>query len=177
MAEKNTVAHPYAIAAFSLAKEEAELDGWLEMLRFMAAVAANPDMAKIIKDPRVSKSSLTGLLLDICGGGLSKTEENFIRVLVDANRVGVIREIAQLFERELDRFKKRIRIKVTSAYPLTLAYRQDIKTAMIRRLGRDVEIRVIVDNSLIGGAVIHAGDVVIDMSLRGRLIQLGLDLS
>ncbi|VFM95997.1 MAG: F-type H+-transporting ATPase subunit delta [Candidatus Kentron sp. G] len=177
MAEKNTLARPYAIAAFKQAQEERKLNRWLGMLRFLVAVAADPDMAKIIKDPRVSKSYLTELLLDITKKNLSKTGENFVRVLVEAGRMEVISEILQLFEKELDKFKKRSRVQVTSAYPLTPAYRQDIEAAMKKRLGREVEISVAVDKSLIGGVVIHAGDVVIDISLRGRLTQLGLDLS
>nr|VFJ44229.1 MAG: F-type H+-transporting ATPase subunit delta [Candidatus Kentron sp. FM]VFJ44576.1 MAG: F-type H+-transporting ATPase subunit delta [Candidatus Kentron sp. FM]VFK06538.1 MAG: F-type H+-transporting ATPase subunit delta [Candidatus Kentron sp. FM] len=177
MAEKNTLARPYAIAAFRQAQEERKLDRWLGMLHFLVAVAADPDMAKIIKDPRVSKSYLTELLLDITKKNLSKTGENFVRVLVEAGRMEVISEILQLFEKELDKFEKRSRIQVTSAYPLTPAYRQDIEAAMKKRLGREVETSVAVDKSLIGGVVIHAGDVVIDISLRGRLTQLGLDLS
>nr|VFJ97399.1 MAG: F-type H+-transporting ATPase subunit delta [Candidatus Kentron sp. H]VFJ98126.1 MAG: F-type H+-transporting ATPase subunit delta [Candidatus Kentron sp. H]VFK02309.1 MAG: F-type H+-transporting ATPase subunit delta [Candidatus Kentron sp. H] len=176
MAEKNTLARPYAIAAFKQAQEEGKLDKWLDMLRTLAAVAANPDVAKIIKDSRVSKSNLTALLLDISKESLSKTGENFVHVLVYADRMGIVREILQLFEKEVDKFKKRSRVEVTSAYPLTPAYQQDIKTAMIKRLGREAEISVTVDKSLIGGAVIQAGDVVIDMSLRGRLAQLSLDL-
>ncbi|MBT8420046.1 MAG: F0F1 ATP synthase subunit delta [Gammaproteobacteria bacterium] len=176
MAEKNTLARPYAIAVFKQAQEEGKLDMWLDMLRTLVTVAAHPDMAKIINDPRVSKPNLTALLLDVSKGSLSKTGENFVRVLVDANRMGVIQEISRLFEDELDKFKKRSRIEVISAYPLTPAYRQDIKAAMMKRLGREVEISVTVDKSLIGGAVIHAGDVVIDISLRGRLARLGLEL-
>ena len=176
MAEKNTLARPYAIAAFKQAREEGKLDAWLNMLNFLAAVVADPDMARIIKNPRVSKPNLMKLLQDISKGKLSETGENFVRVLVDANRMEVIGEILRLFEDELDRFKKRSRIQVTSAYPLTPTYQQDIKTAMTKRLGREVEISTAVDEALIGGAVIQAGDVVIDLSLRGRMTQLALEL-
>nr|VFJ42743.1 MAG: F-type H+-transporting ATPase subunit delta [Candidatus Kentron sp. DK]VFJ47036.1 MAG: F-type H+-transporting ATPase subunit delta [Candidatus Kentron sp. DK] len=177
MAEKNTLARPYAIAAFKQAREEGKPDAWLDMLRFLAAVAADPDMARIIKNPRISKSDLTKLLLDVAKENLSRTGENLVRVLVDANRMGVIHEISQLFEVEFDNFKKRSRIQVTSAYPLTPAYQQGIKAAMVKRLGQEVEISAVVDQSLIGGAVIQAGDVVIDLSLRGRLARLALELA
>lgn len=177
MAEKNTLARPYALAAFKQAREEGKLELWLDMLQTLATVAADPDMAGIIADPRVPKSTLTELLLDISEGSFSKTGENFVRVLVDAGRMAVVREISQLFEQELHRFKKRSRIEVTSAYPLTPAYQQDIAIAMTERLGVKVDVSVAVDKSLIGGAVIQAGDIVIDMSLHGRLTQLGLELN
>nr|VFK52336.1 MAG: ATP synthase F1 subcomplex delta subunit [Candidatus Kentron sp. TUN]VFK52780.1 MAG: ATP synthase F1 subcomplex delta subunit [Candidatus Kentron sp. TUN]VFK57851.1 MAG: ATP synthase F1 subcomplex delta subunit [Candidatus Kentron sp. TUN] len=177
MAEKYTLARPYALAAFKQAQEEGKLDRWFEMLRFLEVVTANQEMVKIIKDPRVSKSRLVALVLDIAKGRLSKTGENFVRLLVDAGRVDVVQEILQLFEKELDVFKKRVRARVISAYPLTSAYQQDISLAMAKRLGREVILSVAVDRSLIGGVVIRVEDVILDMSLRGRLTQLGLDLS
>lgn len=177
MTEKYMLARPYALAAFKQAQEEGKLDMWFEMLHFLEAVTANPNMVKIIKDPHVSKPRLIALLLDIAKGRLSGTGENFVRILINAGRIDVVREILHSFERELDIFKKRIRVEVISAYPLASAYQQDIKTAVARRLGREVWISMAVDKSLIGGAVIRAGDIVIDISVRGRLTQLGLKLS
>ena len=166
-----------AVVLDPLLRAKDKLDSWLDMLRFLAAVAESPDMARLIGDPRISKPDLEKLLLDVSKGKLSETGRNFARILVDAGRMGVIAEILRLFEAELDNFKKRSRIQVTSAYPLTPAYRRDVETIMAKRLGREVEVRVKVDKSLIGGAVIRAGDVVIDISLRGRLTQLGLELA
>lgn len=178
MSEKNTLARPYAIAAFKQAREEKKLDAWLDMLRFLASVVAHPDMAKIIGNPHVSGPDMIGLLLDISKEGtLSRTGENFLRVLVDAGRVGVIPEILRLFEAALDNHKKRSRVHVTSAYPLSPEHQRDLEKAMTKYLDRKVEITVTVDKSLIGGAVIRAGDVVIDISLRGRLARLALELN
>jgi len=176
MAEKNTLARPYALAAFKQAQEEGKLDMWLGMLRFLSEVASEPSMVEIIKNPRVSKPNLTTLILDIVKGSLSRTGENFVRVVIDAGRMEVVQEILQLFEKEFNTFKKRNRIEVTSAYPLAFAHQQSIKAAMTKRLGLNVEISVTIDESLIGGVVVRVGDVVIDMSLRGRLTQLGLEL-
>nr|VFK59068.1 MAG: F-type H+-transporting ATPase subunit delta [Candidatus Kentron sp. UNK]VFK69003.1 MAG: F-type H+-transporting ATPase subunit delta [Candidatus Kentron sp. UNK] len=174
---KYTLARPYALAAFKLAQEEKKLEPWFEMLRFLAEVTASPDVVKIIQDTRVSKLRLVTLVLDLAEGKLSKTRKNFIRVLAEAGRMGIIQEILELFEKELDSFEKRSRVKVMSAYPLTPARQEDIKVAMTKRLGREVILSVDVDKSLIGGVVIRVGDVVIDISLRGRLTQFGLDLS
>jgi len=177
MSEKYTLARPYALAAFKLAQEEGEIDLWLDMLRFLVVVTENPDVLKIIKDPRISEFRLATLMLDIASGEFSKTGEDFIRVLVGAGRMSVAHEILYLFQKELDVFKQRTRVKVVSAYPLTFESQQEIRTVMTKRLGQEVDISVIVDTSLIGGVVIHVGDVVIDISLRGRLTQFGLHLS
>nr|VFK39594.1 MAG: F-type H+-transporting ATPase subunit delta [Candidatus Kentron sp. SD]VFK44954.1 MAG: F-type H+-transporting ATPase subunit delta [Candidatus Kentron sp. SD] len=177
MAEKYTLARPYALAAFKQAREEGNLDMWLEMLRFLASVMKNRETMKIAKDPRVSRSRFVTLILDIAGEKFSRTGGNFIRVLVDAGRMDVTREILRIFEEELDAFKQRIRVKVISAYPLTSRHRQDIALAMAKRFEKKVEISVVVDRSLIGGVVIRVGDVVIDMSLRGRFTRLGLELN
>nr|VFK45653.1 MAG: F-type H+-transporting ATPase subunit delta [Candidatus Kentron sp. TC]VFK49343.1 MAG: F-type H+-transporting ATPase subunit delta [Candidatus Kentron sp. TC]VFK53350.1 MAG: F-type H+-transporting ATPase subunit delta [Candidatus Kentron sp. TC] len=177
MARKYTLARPYAFAIFKLAREEGKLDLWSEMLRFLALVTASSDVLKIIRDPRVPKFHLVTLMLELAEGKLSKTGENFVRVLGEAGRMGIIQEISELFEKELDSFKNRSRVKVISAYPLTSAYEEVIKVAMTKRLGREVLLSVVIDKSLIGGVVIRVGDVVIDISLRGRLTQFGLDLT
>nr|VFK22112.1 MAG: F-type H+-transporting ATPase subunit delta [Candidatus Kentron sp. MB]VFK27719.1 MAG: F-type H+-transporting ATPase subunit delta [Candidatus Kentron sp. MB]VFK74404.1 MAG: F-type H+-transporting ATPase subunit delta [Candidatus Kentron sp. MB] len=176
MTEKYTLARPYALAVFSLAKEDGKFDAWLDVLRFLARVTVDSRLAKLVEDPRFSKEKLIGLILDIADGKLLKMGENFIRVLVDANRINVACEILHLFEKEVDVFKGRTRVKITSAYPLTHAYQQIIRMAMAERLRQEVDTCMIVDESLIGGVVIRIGDVVIDMSIRGRLTQLGLDL-
>nr|VFJ92823.1 MAG: F-type H+-transporting ATPase subunit delta [Candidatus Kentron sp. LFY] len=177
MVEKYTLARPYALAAFKLAQEDGKFNKWLEILRFAAMVVSDPKVARIIRDPRVSKSHLIELVLDVANGKFFKTGEDFISVLVYTGRMGIAREVLHLFEKELDIFKNRARVKVVSAYPLAPAYQQDIRTAMTKRLGREVDTSMIVDRSLIGGVVIRIGDAVIDISLRGRLTQLGLDLS
>ena len=165
------------LAAFKQAREEDTFEQWSDMLRFLTSVASDPTMAGVIADPRVEESRLIALVLGICEGRLSKTGENFVRVLAENRRLLVLREIAEIFESERSEFEKRGRVEVKSAFELDPQYQAMIQKAVAKRLGRDVDLTVTVDKALIGGVVIRAGDVVIDASLRGRLQQLRAELA
>lgn len=176
MEEKSTLARPYALAAFKQAEEEGKLETWSEMLDFLKSVTADPVMAGLVRDPRVETSRLAGLVLDICQGRLTETGENFVRVLVENRRLDIVGEIANVFERQRAESEGRRQVDVLSAYQLNAKQKKAIADSMKERLGRDVELQVKVDKSLIGGAVVRAGDVVLDLSLRGRLRQLAVQL-
>jgi F-type H+-transporting ATPase subunit delta len=98
MEEKNTLARPYANAAFQQALEEGKLGEWSEMLTFLASMASEPTMSRIFQDPRIPKSRMIAMVLDIAEGRLSNTGQNFAKVLAENGRLFLIREIASLFE-------------------------------------------------------------------------------
>ncbi|MFQ6004733.1 MAG: ATP synthase F1 subunit delta, partial [Woeseia sp.] len=85
------------------------------------------------------------------------------------DRVSVLPEIADHFEALKARVENTVDVTVTSAAPLTAAQRKAVASALKDRLGREVNLRTEIDENLLGGAVIRAGDVVIDGSLRSRL--------
>lgn len=177
MAEKTTLARPYAIAAFKQAQEESKLDEWSSMLQFLSMVIRNPTVLGIVSHPRIETERLTRLLFDIGEGELSETGQNFLRVLMEHRRLALLPEVAALFEQQRAEFEQRRDVEVITAYQLQTKYQQAIKDAMAKRLGQEVELSMQIDRSLIGGVIIRAGDMVIDASLRGRISRLELDLS
>lgn len=146
------------------------------MLQFLGSVVSDPLMAGIIADPRVGVSRLTQLLLDIGEGRFSRTGQNFVRVLAENRRLPLVPAVAELFDRHRAELEGRSRVEVTTAFKLTPQQQGSIAEAMSKRLGRAVDITVKVDQTLIGGVIIRAGDLVIDGSTRGRLKQLALAL-
>jgi len=172
MAERSTLARPYAEAAFEQAREEGKLEQWSEMLEFLKGVVSDRTMAGIIADPRVERARLVELLLDIGEGRLTETGKNFVRVLSYYRRLELLPEIAAVYGELRRRFEGRSRVEVISAYELDPKFEKAIAEAMAKRLDREVDISVQVDKSLIGGVIVRAGDLVIDASLRGRLAQL-----
>lgn len=176
MAEKSTLARPYAMAVFAQARDENDLPGWSDMLAFLDRVVTDPTMAGIIADPRVERSRLVSLALDVGEGTLSETGKNFVRVLVENRRLDLVPEIRLLYEAERADFERRSRVEVRTAFELDEQYQQIIREAVAKRTGRDVDFDITVDDTLIGGVVIRVGDTVIDASLRGRLDQLALQL-
>lgn len=172
MQENTTIARPYARAAFEQAQEEGELQKWSAMLQILKLIVSDPAMQLVISNPRLEREKLAELILDICGKHLTELGRNFVKLLVDAGRVSVAPQIYELFEEKKARAEGIAEVEVISAYPLDDKQQEIIKKIMAKRLGRKIDITTRIDRSLIGGAVIRAGDSVIDASLRGRLKQL-----
>ena len=172
-----TFARPYAQAAFRQAEREDAVDAWSEGLELIAAVTGDPALARLLADPRAPADRVTELVIDVCGGALSATMTNFVRVLGEGRRLGLGPAVARLFEEERRRRAGRSAVEVVSAYPLEPAHVELLAEAVRRRLGHAITLRTSVDESLIGGVVIRVGDSVIDASLAGRLRELAHDLA
>lgn len=177
MAAQSTIARPYASAAFKQAQEENDLSGWSDMLAFLSGVVRDPLMSGVIVDPRVGVAKVTELMLSVAEGRLSRTGENFVRVLAENRRLDQLPAIGELFEQARAEFENRRMVEVVSAYEINDEQRADIQAAMSKRLGHAVDVIVRVDESLIGGAVLRVGDSVIDASMRGRLDELAATLT
>jgi len=172
MAELATLARPYANAAFDVAKSDGELDRWSRMLALLAAAAANESVQILLSAPDVEEVQKAYRLTEICGPELNDRAKRFIQVLAGNKRLTLLPEIQEQFEALRAEEQATLDVTVQSAYPLSEAEQEKLKSALTRRFEREVSMVSEVDASLIGGAVIRAGDTVIDGSLRGRLAKL-----
>lgn len=177
MAERATLARPYARAAYEQARGEGKAQEWSSLLEFLAALTADMTMQRVIANPKVSADQLSGLLVELCAGRVTPTGRNFIRLLVDAGRLGVAGEIHGQFERRRVQDEGRANVDVIAAYELDATQEGRIRDLMAQRLGRAITLSATVDRGLIGGAIIRSGDSVIDASVRGRLRELGNQLA
>ena len=177
MAERQTLARPYAEAVFELAKGQNQLKKWSEMLGFIAAVAADGRMMQIANDPRVDRARFLGLFLGVCEQRVDDQGANFIHLLVDNRRLALLPEIVAQYEALRAEAEARVEATVISAFPLEAAQLHSLGEALKRRLGREVNLTTELDKTLMGGIVIRAGDLVIDGSVRGRLADLAANLS
>lgn len=172
MQSRSKTARPYAIAAFKQAREESKTQEWSDMLALLTTVVSDPTMSGLIANPKVKSDELARLIIDVCGDALSNTGKNFVRILAENHRLGLVRDIERGYAEERARAEKRSDVTVTSAFELSPAEQDAINVAMTKRLGTKVDIVLKVDSALIGGVIIRAGDTVIDASIRGRLNQL-----
>ncbi|MEQ8234186.1 MAG: F0F1 ATP synthase subunit delta [Gammaproteobacteria bacterium] len=172
MQEKLTIARPYAAAAYAYADEHGEVEQWSAMLGALASAVSDPLLARCIGHPKVSDADLLGLLEEVLGERLNDTRRNFLVTLIEAERLEVAPQVAEVFERRRAKAAGVVHVDVTSAFALNGAERDRIEQAVKSRLGSQCEIAASVDPELIGGAVIKIGDSVIDLSLRGRLAAL-----
>ena len=97
-------------------------------------------------------------------------------MLAANRRLGQLPEIAALFEIERSKAEGAVQAEMVSAYPATEAQQAEVIASLSRRLGRDVTLTCTTDASLLGGAIVRAGDLVIDGSVRGKLERLGTAL-
>ena len=169
MSQALTLARPYARAAFAIAREGNALPAWSDALAFAARVAADPTVAALLGNPGLTQADATTLLAP---EGADAMFGNFLGLLFENRRLSLLPEITGMFDELRFEAERVVKAKVTSAVALPTAELDTIKAALKKRFGRDVEVETAVDESLIGGAVIDAGDVVIDGSLKGKLGRL-----
>ena len=169
MSQALTLARPYARAAFAIARDANALPAWSDALAFAARVAADPTVAALLGNPGLIQADATTLLAP---EGADAMFGNFLGLLFENRRLPLLPEIAGMFDELRFEAERVVKAKVTSAVPMPAAELDTIKAALKKRFGRDVEVETAVDESLIGGAVIDAGDIVIDGSLKGKLGRL-----
>jgi F-type H+-transporting ATPase subunit delta len=176
MAENVTIARPYAEAAFELARGADALAPWSEALDVLAAIVADPAVQACISDPNLSNDQLTQLVLDVAGASLTQEQRNFVRVLVENDRLQVLPEIRDLFVAKKNGFEGVKEAHVTSAFPLDEASLNSLRQDLEARFKAKIELTVQVDPELIGGVRIAVGDEVIDASVRGKLANMAAAL-
>jgi F-type H+-transporting ATPase subunit delta len=172
MAEKKTVARPYARAVFEIAREDNALAAWSEFLERGSVAAADKRVQSLIGNPKVVREALAELFIELCGDSAGQYGANFLRLLAENGRIAWLPEIATEYEALRAEAENIIDVQLTSAVALDSAQRDSFAASLKKRLGREVRLHCDTDTSLLGGAIIRAGDLVIDGSLFGRLQRL-----
>jgi F-type H+-transporting ATPase subunit delta len=176
MAEATTVARPYAEAAFAIAREQGALETWAPMLSLAASIVRDPQVAAALDNPRLGAPEKESLLLSIAGDNLTPDGRNFVRVLVEADRVALLPEIAELFEGLKDDAEGAAKADIESAFALTDEQLAELTRALEKRFGKRIEAAVRINPQLIGGARVTVGDTVIDASVQGKLAAMATQL-
>jgi F-type H+-transporting ATPase subunit delta len=176
MAEVVTIARPYAVAVYRLAKEKSALPKWSEMLAFVSAVAADAQMRAVIENPKLASADVERLFLSVCSGKLDDSGVNLIKLLVEYDRLAILPEIAAIFEELKAQDEGTLDAEITAATKLDEAQVKTLVSQLQARFGKKIEASVKVDPEIIGGIKIVVGDTVIDASVRGRLQELAYTL-
>jgi F-type H+-transporting ATPase subunit delta len=177
MAELITVARPYAEAVFRLAKETNSLPAWSEALAVLAAAAKDPLAVEFAANPKFSASQVQTLLTDLLGARANQQVSNFVATVLESHRFTLLPYIAELFEQLKAAQEGSVTAHIESAFELTAAQVEEIKSILAKRFGKKVDTEVSVDAELIGGVRMTIGDDVIDASVRGKLAALSARLA
>jgi F-type H+-transporting ATPase subunit delta len=176
VAERATVARPYAKAAFQYAQDAKAFADWSQGLKAAADIVADPRVAALTKSPQTTQDDLVSIISDVAGDKLKPGMQNFVRVLAENHRLLLLPEIAAHYEELRSDVENTVDVEVVSAVALSAAQTEKLSQALSTRLKRKVRMQNSVDATLLGGAVVRAGDLVIDGSLKGRLQRLATEL-
>jgi len=177
MSSLTTLARPYAKAAFDLARSDSNLAGWDDMLAAAGTIISDETMAGWLQSPRFTARQAVELITEAMGSEVDPRFESFLAVLADNGRLSLCAEISQLFRQLRFEAEKRLQVRVVSAVALQNSEVARIQAALAKRYDREITLSNDIDPDVLGGAVIYAGDQVIDGSLMGRLTRLETSLS
>ena len=177
MAERATVARPYAKAAFAYAQEQGRLDAWSGWLGTARAVVQSDEFVAFESSPGVGKQQLKELIANVCGNALDANARSLLDLLAENGRIDYLPEIAEHFDELKAEHQNVADVEVVSAAELNDAQRERLTQALRARLRRDVRLHCTVDPALIGGAVVRSGDLLIDGSIANKLQRLDVELT
>lgn len=172
MAELTTLARPYARAAFEVAQSDGQLPQWLEALKCAAAVIGHPKVKVLLASPGLTASQKSSAIVGVLGTLSGPKFGNFLVTLTENKRLSLLPFIRDLFIELKSQYEKMSEVSVSTAYPISEKLMKELATALTKALQREVKLTSTVDESLLGGVVIRAGDTVIDGSVKGRLAKL-----
>jgi len=177
MAELSTIARPYAQAVFQLAEASGDYSRWSAALEVLNVAARDSNLEPLLGSPRIGRQELANLMIDIAGDRLDQQGQNFVRLLAEGRRLALLPEIAAQYEELRARAEGTIDARLITAQPVDATASDKIAAALSERLNRKVTLTTETDPSLLGGAVVRAGDLVIDGSVRGRLERMAANLN
>lgn len=172
MADLSTLARPYAKAAFELARDSGQFKAWGEALAALSAAVRAPELDRLIGHPALRKADLAEALSRAVETQLGAQGKSLVRLLVENGRVRTAPFIAEQFEALRAEAEARVDVEIVSAAPVPAAEQEKLADAISKRLSREVAVSWSVDESLVAGALIRAGDLVIDGSVKGELEKL-----
>ncbi len=177
MAEIASLAQPYVRAIFDIARADANLAEWSDRLALLKMVTTDPQVAALDGHPKVGSEQLAGLVIGVCGDGLSNKGQNLVRLLVANKRLSVVAEIAVQYEKLRADAENQIEAELETATEIDDPQKRKISEALQAKLGRTVNLKCKVNADLLGGAVVRTGDWVYDGSIKAQLQKMAAALS
>jgi F-type H+-transporting ATPase subunit delta len=177
MADFTTAARPYAKAVYDLASENNTLDSWGDALTNLANVINEPQMSEVLSDPELGKQQKGELVIQVMGDNLNQQQQNLVKLMAENGRLILMSDVLQQFEVARAKAENKIEAEVVSAFELSAEQTDELINTLKNKLGCDVTLTTTIDESLIGGVVIKAGDTIIDASMKSQLDSLALSLA
>lgn len=179
MSDLNHIARPYAKAVFDLANEAQDYSIWSEQLALLAAIVNNTALQEVLQNPAVAKEQQAELVLAVASdsragdkGGLNDAGENLVKLLAQNSRLNALAQINEQFLALRDAAEQVIEAQLVTATAIDAQQTANFATALSKRLGKQIKLETLVDEDIIGGAIVRAGDWVVDGSVKAQLQSL-----
>lgn len=172
MADLSTIARPYARAVFEMAQGSSSLADWSAMLNTLSIIADDSNMQAFVSNPKITPEQAGEMVVDVAGSALNDAGKNLVHLLAENRRLAALPDITVQFEMLKSEAEGTVDVEVTSVEPLTDEHKEKLAASLRTKLGRDVRMSFAQDATLLGGALIKAGDLIIDGTVRGRLDKM-----
>ena len=181
MADNNTIARPYAQAIFDIARDAGTMESWAEGLVIAKEILQDSQLNDFLSKPSLSPEQKLKFISELFSeitdetmifSGNDDRGNNLIKLLIENSRVSVLPEISEHFNLLKSELENSVNVIVSSAVPLSEDQKLALEDVLKKRFDSDIFLQTEIDETLVGGAVIRTGDVVIDGSLRASLSGL-----
>ena len=172
MAELATLSRPYANAVFGLAQSSGSLESWSKTLNILVTTSGDTTVQTMLDSPDMASVEKAVKLAELCADEINDDTGSFLYALAEHDRLSLLSEIQRQFEALRAERERTLDVEVVSAFDLTQGQSDALQDALQQKYEKDIVLTSRTDTSLIGGAVIRAGDMVVDGSVRGRLTKL-----
>lgn len=172
-----SIARPYSAAAFEYARERNELASWKQFLEYLSVITQQPEVFNLLKNPEVSAEKIFELFSEVLSAFLNSAQKNFLLLLAQNKRFKIMPEINELFNNYCAALEKMSTVRLVTAIEVGEEYKHKLSQALAKRIQHNVCLNCEINPAILGGAIIHMGDKVIDGSVRGKLNRLLENLS
>jgi len=176
MTDFTTAARPYANAVYDIANQTSALDSWGDALANLATLVSDVQMSELLNNPEMGKQQKGDMLIQVLGDKLDEQQQNLVKLMAENGRLSIMPDVRDQFEVARAKAENKVEAEVVSAFELTAQQTDELVNTLKNKLGCDVTLTTTVDESLIGGVVIKAGDTIIDASMKSQLDSLALSL-
>lgn len=176
MTDFTTAARPYANAVYDTASESNSLDSWGDALTNLAAIVSDAQMSDLLENPDLGKAEKGELIIKVLGDKLTDKQQNLVKLMAENNRLKLMPDVLEQFEVARAKAENKIEAEITSAFELSAEQISELVNTLKNKLGSDVTVTTSIDESLIGGVMVKAGDTIIDASMKSQLDSLALSL-
>lgn len=177
MSEFTTAARPYANAVYDIAHETGTLGSWGDALANLAALMSDSQMSRLLDNPELGRAEKSELIIKVLGDNLTEQQQSLVRLMAQNSRLKLMPAVREQFEVARAKAENKVDAELVSAFELSAEQTGELVNILKNKLGCEITLTTSIDESLIGGVIIKAGDTIIDASMKSQLESLALSLA